>query len=167
MANPAPAPDAIVPSPAPAPAPVAGAFEARPVTWLGTTFRSLHHRNYRLYFIGQVVSLTGTWMQNTTLMALAYDLSHKSRWPALIGAGQLLPMLVLGWLGGSLADRLPKRKIIFAAQFAMLMLALDLVFFVLIGVVVPWQLLVIAIANGVVGAIDMPARLAFVMDMAG
>jgi MFS family permease len=139
----------------------------RPARWFGATFRSLRHRNYRLYFIGQVVSLTGTWMQNTTLMALAYDLSHKSRWPALIGAGQLLPMLVLGWVGGALADRLPKRDIIFAAQFALLALALDLTFFVVIGAVVPWQLLVIAIANGIVGAIDMPARLAFVMDMAG
>lgn len=163
MGTDGPAPDAIAFPPAPAPV----VLDERPAHWLGATFRSLRHRNYRLYFIGQVVSLTGTWMQNTTLSKLAYDLTHLSRWPALIAAGQLLPMLVLGWVGGALADRLAKRKIIFAAQFAMLALALDLTYFVLVGAVEPWQLLVIAVLNGVVGAIDMPARLAFVMDMAG
>jgi MFS family permease len=135
--------------------------------WRINTFRSLRHRNYRLYFIGQIISMTGTWMQNAALSLLAYEMTGLSAWPARIMAVQLLPLLLLSGWSGTLADRKPKRFIIIAAQSGMLAVALILAVLVLTGQATPWQLLVIAAVNGIIGAIDLPARLAFVMDMVG
>src|SRR5262245_51657036 len=130
------------------------------------TFRALRHRNYRLYFFGQLVSLTGSWMQTTALAALAFELTKQSRWPALITAAQILPTFLFGAWGGSLADRWPKRNLLLWTQGALLVLALLLAVLVLIEPV-PWQLLAVTLAAGIVQAIDLPARLAFVMDMVG
>jgi MFS family permease len=143
------------------------ASAARGLSGWALTFRSLRHRNYRLYFFGQLVSLTGTWMQQAALTWLAYELTHLSKWPALIATAQILPTFVFGLWGGALADRWPKRSLIFATQAAFLLLALLLAGLVYTGVVQPWQLLVVAVLNGLVQAVDLPARLAFVMDMAG
>jgi MFS family permease len=132
-----------------------------------STFRSLRHRNYRLYFFGQLISLLGTWMQNTALSWLAFEITGKSKWPAFITAAQILPTFLLGPWGGALADRWPKRPLIFWMQAAFLVLALLLAWLVLHGMVRPWQLLVVTAATGLVTAIDLPARLSFVMDMVG
>jgi MFS family permease len=132
-----------------------------------STFRSLRHRNYLLYFSGQLVSLVGTWMQTTVLSWLAYAITHESKWPALITAAQILPTFLLGPWGGHLADRWPKRPLIFWMQTAFLILALVLAWMVLGGAVQPWQLLAVTAATGLVTAIDLPARLSFVMDMVG
>jgi MFS family permease len=140
---------------------------ARPYVGLAATFRSLRHRNYRLYFFGQIVSLTGTWMQNAALVWVAYDLTHESRWAALVSAAQILPTFFFGAWGGALADRRPKRSLIFLTQSAFLVLALLLAGLTFAGVITPLQLLVVTAASGLVQAIDLPARLAFVMDMAG
>jgi MFS family permease len=131
------------------------------------TFRALRHRNYRLYFWGQFISVTGSWAQSAALTWLAYDLTRESSWPALVGAMQVLPTFVLGAWGGSLADRWPKRSLIFLAQATLLFLAVLLGGLVLLGYVTPWHLLAVAIAAGIVNAIDLPARLAFVIDMVG
>jgi MFS family permease len=131
-------------------------------------FRSLRHRNYRLYFLGQFVSVTGSWAQSAALTWLAYDLTKESSWPALVAAMQVLPTCVLGAWGGSLADRLPKRSLIFLAQATLLLLAVLLGVLALTGgVTSPWPLLAIATAAGIVNAIDLPARLAFVIDLVG
>jgi MFS family permease len=140
---------------------------ARPYGGLAATFRSLRHRNYRLYFFGQMVSLTGTWMQNAALVWLAYDLTQESRWAALVNAAQILPTFFFGAWGGALADRRPKRSLIFLTQSAFLVLALLLAGLTFAGVITPWQLVVVTAASGLVQAIDLPARLAFVMDLAG
>ena len=132
-----------------------------------STFRSLRHRNYRLYFFGQLVSLVGTWMQTTALSWLAFEISGESKWPAFITAAQILPTFLLGPWGGALADRWPKRPLIFWMQTAFLILALVLAWLVLGGAAQPWQLLIVTAATGLVTAIDLPARLSFVMDMVG
>jgi len=131
------------------------------------TFRAMRHRNYRLYFWGQFVSVTGSWAQGAALTWLAYDLTKESIWPSLVGAVQVLPTFVLGVWGGSLADRWPKRPLIFLSQATLLLLALLLGGLVLSGHVTPWHLLAVATAAGIVNAIDLPARLAFVIDMVG
>src|SRR6266511_1044810 len=136
-------------------------------TWVPHAFRALRHRNYRLYFIGQIVSWTGTFVQSTALTWLAYQLTHESKWSALIAAAQILPGFFLGPLGGALADRWPKRRLIFWTQATFGILALLLAVLVLTGVVVRWHLLAIALAGGLVNALDLPARLAFVMDLTG
>lgn len=140
---------------------------ARPSAGLAATFRSLRHRNYRLYFFGQLVSLTGTWMQNAALVWLAFHLTGESKWAALVNAAQILPTFFFGAWGGALADRWPKRSLIFLTQSAFLVLALVLAGLTFARVITPGQLLLVTTINGLVQAIDLPARLAFVMDMAG
>ena len=135
--------------------------------WHVDTFSALRHRNYQLYFFGQFVSVTGSWAQSAALTWLAYDLTGESSWAALVGAMQVLPTSVLGAWGGSLADRWPKRAIIFTSQATLLVLAVLLGGLVLLGHVTPWHLLAVATAAGIVNAIDLPARLAFVIDMVG
>ena len=135
--------------------------------WWVVPFRALRHRNYRLYFFGQLVSLTGSWVQTTALMWLAYELTKQSRWPALISAVQVLPTVVLGLWGGHVADRWSRRALIFTTQAALLALAVLLGVLVLSSRVTPWHLLAVSLACGVVNAIDLPARLAFVVEMVG
>jgi MFS family permease len=140
---------------------------ARALPWWALPFRALRHRNYRLYFIGQLISVVGTWVQTTALMWLAYRLTGQSQWPALVGTAQILPTFFLGAWGGALADRVAKRTLILATQSALLVLAVLLGMLVLAGQVSPWHLLAVSLAAGVVNAIDLPARLSFVMDMVG
>src|SRR5690349_20023763 len=98
------------------PAPAADEV-ARP-SWLPSTFRALRHRNYRLYFLGQLISLLGTLAQGAALTWLAFQLTHASRWPALISAAQVATAFFLGPLGCALAERWPKRSLIFWTQAA-------------------------------------------------
>src|SRR5438309_9635181 len=85
-----------------------------------TTFRSLRHRNYRRYFLGQLVSFTGSWMQSAALMWLMYDRTADPRWPGWLLVAQVGPTLLLGTWGGALADRWPKRRLVLATQTAVL-----------------------------------------------
>lgn len=130
-------------------------------------FRALRHQPYFFYFIGQLISLTGTWVQAAALTWLTFELTQESTWTALVGAAQVLPTLGLGVWGGSLADRWPRRPLILTTQTAFLVLALLLTGLVINGLTSRWVLLVIATGIGVVNAIDTPARLAFVIDMVG
>src|SRR5438105_13295041 len=86
----------------------AAILPAPPRRWRFTTFSALRHRNYRLYFFGQLVSLLGSWVQTTALMSLAYDLGQKPSWPTAVAAAQPLPTLLLGAWAGSLVDRWPQ-----------------------------------------------------------
>src|SRR5262249_20717415 len=106
---------------------------------LRATFRSLRHRNYRLYFFGQMVSLVGTWMQPTVVLVLAFELTRQSKWPSLIVAAGVLPTFLLGAWGGSLADRVPKRWLIFSTQSVFTLLAFLLAGLVYFGAVTAWQ----------------------------
>jgi MFS family permease len=135
--------------------------------WWLLPFRALRHRNYRLYFTGQLISVIGSWVQTTALMWLAYRLTGKSQWPALIMTAQILPTFFLGAWGGALADRVSKRALILTTQAALLVLAVLLGGLVLSGHATPWHLLAFSLAAGVVNAVDLPARLSFVMDMVG
>jgi MFS family permease len=134
---------------------------------VATTFRALRHRNYRLYFSGQLVSVIGTWMQTTALMWLAEQLTHQSKWAALILVAQMLPTFLFGAWGGILADRWPKRTLIIVTQTMYMLLAFLLAGLVYADIVVPWQLVLITAAAGLVTAADLPARLSFVNDLAG
>lgn len=130
-----------------------------------TTFRSLRHRNYRLYFLGQLVSFTGSWMQNAALMWLMYDRTGDLRWPSYLLVAQVGPTVLLGTWGGHLADRLPKRWLIFRTQSAFLVNAVFLTILVASGWLLPALVLALQVASGLVQAIDLPARLAFVPDL--
>ncbi len=130
-------------------------------------FRALRHRNYRLFFFGQMISLAGSWIQLAALMWLAYHLTGTSRWPGLVAAAQMLPAFLLGPWGGALADRLPKRRLVFWTQSALMVLAMVLALIVYAEEETVWHLLAISLAIGVVNAVDLPARLSFLVEMVG
>ena len=129
------------------------------------TFRSLRHPDYRRYFFGQIVSFTGSWMQSAALMWLIYDLTADPLWPPLMLVAQVGPTLLLGTWGGTLADRLPKRRLIMATQFGFLVTALMLAGVTVAGLASPWVLLAIQLLNGVLQSADLPARLSFAPDL--
>ncbi|MBY0457371.1 MAG: MFS transporter, partial [Gemmataceae bacterium] len=130
-----------------------------------TTFRSLRHLNYRRYFLGQVVSFVGTWMQSAALMWLMYDKHDDPRWPSWLIVAQIGPTLLLGAWGGALADRYPKRTLVLITQTAFLLNALLLTGVVAGGFATPVLVLALIAFNGVIQAVDFPARLAFVPDL--
>jgi Na+/melibiose symporter-like transporter len=141
-------------------------MDRRPFRFLlSTTFRSLRHRDYRLYFVGQIVSFTGSWMQNAALMWFVFDRTGNPIWPPLLLVAQVGPTLLLGTWGGNLADRTPKRRLILRTQTAFLLNAGVLTALVGVGAAVPGAILALQLLNGVIQAVDLPARLAFVPDL--
>ena len=132
------------------------------------TFRSLRNRNYRRYFIGQTVSVSGTWMQQLAQIWLILELTHKNGTAVgLVTAFQFLPMLLLGSWGGVLADRFDKRKLLFGTQIAAGILALALGIIVSAGVAAVWNVYLMSVLLGFVNVIDNPARQTFVLEMVG
>ncbi len=130
-------------------------------------FRALRHRNYRLYFIGQLISLTGTWMQSVAQGWLVLSLTDS---PALLGfaaAANSFPILALTLMGGTVADRFPKQKILIITQSIAMLLAATLAGLTLSGRVEYWHVLLLAMLLGVVNAFDGPARQAFTVEMVG
>ncbi len=134
------------------------------MTWRDT-FAALKHRNYRLFFAGQLVSLTGSWMQNTAQGWLVYQLTGSKVLLGTVAAVGSQPLLLLSVWGGSLADRHPKRTVIFFTQTGMMLLALAFAALVWSGRIQPWHILVLAALGGVAMAFDMPARQAFTVEM--
>jgi MFS family permease len=131
------------------------------------TFRSLRIRNYRLFFFGQLVSVTGTWMQTVAQTWLVLNLTGSGVDLGLTVALQFLPMLLFGLWGGLLADRSDKRKLLIYTQVAGGLLALILYALVATDTVVLWHVYVLAFLLGLVTMIDMPTRQSFVIEMVG
>jgi MFS family permease len=131
------------------------------------TFRSLGVRNYRLYFFGQIVSMSGTWMQSVGQAWLVLELTGSGVALGAVIALQFLPTLLLGPWGGLVADRRDKRKLLIATQTVAAVLALALGLLTVIGVVELWMVYALALGLGLVTAVDMPARQTFVMEMVG
>ncbi|MCW2495936.1 MFS transporter [Jatrophihabitans sp.] len=130
-------------------------------------FRALRVRNYRLYASGQLVSLTGSWMQRVAQDWLVLELTNSGTALGLVTALQFGPSLVLGLWGGVLADRGDKRKLLLATQTGLALLALVLGVLDVAGVVTYWQVLLLALLLGVVSSIDTPVRQSFVVEMVG
>lgn len=132
---------------------------------LRQTFSALKHRNFRLFFSGQLVSLIGTWMQNTAQGWLVYEMTH-SRWLlGVVTAVNSAPMLLFSIWGGSMADQHSKRNIVLWTQFWMMILAFTFAGLVASGLITTSEILVIAGLRGVAMAFDMPARQSFMVEM--
>ena len=129
--------------------------------------RAFRHRNYRLFFSGQLVSLIGTWMQQVAQAWLLLDLTHDPFVLGLAAALAFLPVLILGLFGGLIADALPKRKTLIATQTIQMTLAFVLFALSVTNTVQVWQILVLAAILGITNAVDMPTRQAFVVEMVG
>ena len=133
----------------------------------GGMVRSLRVRNYRLYASGQLVSLTGTWMQRVAQDWLVLELTDSGTALGIVTALQFGPALLLGLYGGMLADRSDKRRLLLVTQTAIALLALLLGLLDVTGLVTYWQVLILATALGVTTAIDTPVRQSFVVEMVG
>ncbi len=132
-----------------------------------TLFRSLRHRNFRLFFSGQLVSLIGTWMQNVGQAWLVLEMTHSSFKLGVVSALQFLPMLFLSFFTGPFIDYFSKRKIIIFTQTALMLLAFTLALLDYTGAVRYWHVLILATLLGIVNTIDMPARQSFIIEMVG
>jgi MFS family permease len=129
--------------------------------------RAFAHRDYRLFWFGQMVSRVGTWMQSVGQSWLVLELTNSPLRLGVISALQFAPVLVLSFLGGVLSDRVAKRRIILATQVAMMLQAFALAALVSSGHVAYWHVAVLAAVYGVANSIDMPARQSYVVDLTG
>lgn len=131
------------------------------------SFNSLEVPNYRRYFAGQLISLSGTWMQTVAAIWVILSLTDSGVAVGLTTALQFLPMLLLGAWGGLLADRIPKRRLLITTQALMMIPALGLFAVTATGVVTPWMVYLSVFAFGSLNAIDNPTRQSFVIEMVG
>jgi MFS family permease len=132
------------------------------------TFASLRNRNYRLYFTGQIISVSGTWMQGLAQAWLILQLTDNNGTAlGVVTALQFLPMLLFGVWGGVIADRYDKRRLLFGTQIAAGALALTLGIIVSAGAAAVWNVYLLSFLLGFVNMIDNPARQTFVLEMVG
>ena len=141
--------------------------EPLPPSRLRIALRSLKHRNYRLFYGGQAISLIGTWMQNVAQSWLVYELTKSSLLLGLVGFAGQIPVFLLAPLGGTVADRWNRHRIIIATQASMMVLAFILAGLTLAGAVHVWHIMLLAALLGGANAFDIPARQAFVVEMVG
>ena len=131
------------------------------------TFAALRHRNFRLFYTGQAISLMGSWMQSVALNWLVLILTDSSFFLGLVGALQTLPVLIFSFMGGVVADRAHKRRLLFLTQSSMMLLALILGLLVSGDLVTRWLLCVLVFLSGTTMAFDIPVRQAFIVDLVG
>jgi MFS family permease len=136
---------------------------AQGVTRLG----ALRHRDFRLFWSGQLVSLVGTWMQSVGQAWLVLELTQSPFQLGLVGALQFTPILLLSPVGGAVSDRFPKRRVILVTQTAMMLQALALAALVWSGQVRYWHVAALAAIYGTANAADLPARQSYVTDLVG
>ena len=141
--------------------------EQQQVKGLLRTFVALRHRNFRLFWFGQLISLVGTWMQSIGQAWLVLELTHSAWLLGVVGALQFLPVMLFSLFGGVLADRLPKRKVLLFTQSSAMLQATILWILVATGHVQIWEVLALASLLGLTNSIDMPTRQAFVAEMVG
>ncbi|HVQ59749.1 MAG TPA: MFS transporter [Solirubrobacterales bacterium] len=134
---------------------------------LSRSFNSLEVPNYRRYFAGQLISLSGTWMQTVAAVWLILSLTGSGVAVGLTTALQFLPMLLFGAWGGLLADRFPKRRLLMVTQALMAIPAFFLFVVTATGVVEPWMVYLTVFGFGLVNAVDNPTRQSFVIEMVG
>jgi MFS family permease len=134
---------------------------------LPATLRALKHRNFQLFFSGQLISLIGTWMQSVAQAWLVYRMTGSSLLLGSVGFASQFPVFVVAPLGGIAADRMNRRRVVIGTQIASMVLAGILAGLTLSGRVQVWHIFVLAVLLGVVNAFDIPGRQAFLVDMVG
>ena len=134
---------------------------------LPATLRALQYRNFQLFFGGQLISLIGTWMQNVAQAWLVYRLTGSSVLLGAIGFAGQIPVFVMSPLGGIVADRYSRHKVVIATQAASMALAFGLAAVTLTGSVKIWHIFTLSALLGVVNAFDIPARQSFIVEMVG
>jgi MFS family permease len=131
------------------------------------TFPALYHRNFRLFWCGQCVSLIGTWMQNIGQAWLVLKLTGSPMKLGMVTAVQYLPVMLLSFAAGPFVDRYPKRRMLLATQTALMILAFALALLAWTGTVRYWNVLVLALLLGLVNTLDVPTRQSFFIELVG
>jgi len=134
---------------------------------LSTTFAALKHRNYQLFFVGQLISLIGTWMQNVSQPWLVYDLTKSPMYLGIVSFASAVPVIALSLFAGVFIDRVPKRQLLLITQTLAMIQAFLLAADVFLGWVQPWHIVIFAFLLGTVNAFDAPTRQSFVVEMVG
>jgi MFS family permease len=134
---------------------------------LGRSFASLSIPNFRRYFTGQLVSLSGNWMQTIAEIWLILSLTGSGLAVGMTTALQFLPMLIFGAYGGLIADRMPKRQLLLLTQALHMIAPLTMFTLAAEGVLVPWMVFALVFLRGCVNSVDYPTRQAFVSEMVG
>jgi MFS family permease len=132
---------------------------------LGLIFRALHHRNYRLFFGGQGISLIGTWMQQIAMSWLVYRMTQSAFLLGLVGFLGQIPGLLLSPFAGVLIDRWNRHHILVGTQSLAMIQAFILALLTLTGTIAIWHIIFLALFLGIINAFDMPTRQAFVVEM--
>jgi len=143
-----------------------GAARTAPSKW-ATTLRALRHRNFQLFFSGQLISLIGTWMQSVAQAWLVYRLSRSALLLGAVGFTGQIPVFLVAPIGGAAADRVNRQRLVIATQTASMLLAAILAWLTLTERVQVWHIFVLAAMLGVVNAFDIPGRQSFLVDMVG
>src|SRR3989304_5753650 len=128
-------------------------------------FSSLRSRNYRLYFIGQGISLIGTWMQNIALSWLVYRITGSVFLLGLIGFTSQIPTFILAPVTGVLSDRYNRKRIMVLAQVFFMLQALTMALLVLFSLIEVWHIIALSLVFGIISAFDAPARQSLVVDL--
>ncbi len=130
-------------------------------------FVALRHRNYRLFFFGQMISQVGTWMQLTAQAWLVLQLTHSALLLGVVSLLQYLPVMIFSLYGGVLADRVPKRTLLLVTQSISLVQAGVMWLLVITGTIQIWHILLLVALLGITNALDSPTRNAFINEMVG
>ena len=139
--------------------------EVKPPSRLSETFRALRHRNYQLFFSGQLISLIGTWMDQVAESWLVYRLTGSALLLGTVAFASQIPVFLLAPIGGALADRMDRRRILITTQSSMMLVTFVLAWLTLSHRVHIWHIVALAAMTGVINAFDLPARQSFVVDM--
>ncbi len=132
-----------------------------------TAFRALAHRNFRLYFFGQGLSVLGTWMQQVATAWLVYCLTDSAIWLGLVAFAGQIPCLIVSPFAGVIVDRVNRHRLVLATQTVAMLLAFTLATLTLPGMIQVWELVVLSLLGGVVDAFDIPARQFLMTEMVG
>ena len=134
---------------------------------LALAVRALRHRNFQLFFAGQLISLIGTWMQTVAQSWLVYRMTNSAFLLGVVGFSSQIPVFIMAPVGGIVADRLNRHRVVIGTQTASMILAGILAALTLTHRVQVWHIMVLSALLGVVNAFDIPARQAFLIDMVG
>lgn len=134
---------------------------------LKKSFPALGHRDFRIFWFTQIISLIGTWMQTISLPWLTYTLTGSSFLLGLAGAIQFTPSLLFSLFAGALLDRFDRKKIIIITQSTLAILAALLSLLVFLKLIEYWHIIIISLFIGLANSFDMPARQSFLMEMVG
>jgi MFS family permease len=132
-----------------------------------STFVALRNPNFRIYFGGQLVSITGTWMQNVAQGFLVFSLTKSEFWLGIVACAAGLPMLFLSPFAGVVVERIPRRTLMIISQTIQMLLAFILAALTFSGLVQVWHIVALAGALGMINALDMPARQTLVVEVVG